>query len=78
MDVLRLKEFREKANLSQRDIARLLNMTQQGYWAWEVGKNSPNPEQILQLCDIFRCTPNELFGVRGQYQTSMYLLDKEE
>lgn len=76
MTVLKLKELREKANLSQREVAALLNMTQQGYWGWEVGKTFPSGEKILELCGIFKCTPNDLFGVHGVYAVAMAELDQ--
>lgn len=61
MNILRLKEFREQADLSQRDIAVMFDLTQQAYSKWENGKSSPNAVQILQLCKIFNCKPNDLF-----------------
>lgn len=65
MVVLKLKEYREKLNMSQRDIAAVLNISQQGYWAWEKGVSFPNGERILQLCELFHCSPNDLFGFKG-------------
>jgi transcriptional regulator with XRE-family HTH domain len=75
MVVLKLKEYREKLNLSQRDMAALLNISQQGYWAWEKGISFPNGDRILQLCKIFDCTPNDLFGFKGSYIVAMDQLD---
>ena len=75
MSVLKLKELREKANMTQRDVAELLNVSQQGYWFWENGKRFPSGEKILELCEIFKCTPNDLFGVHGEYNVSMSKLD---
>ena len=60
MNILRLKEYRTKMNMSQRDIAKALNISQPYYWSWENGKTLPDVRQILQLCDIFKCTPNDL------------------
>lgn len=75
MSVLKLKEFREKLNLNQREIAKMLNITQAYYWCWETGKNFPNAKQILELCKIFKCTPNELYGIKGDFTTSMEFYD---
>lgn len=68
MSVLKLKQYRESAQMSQRDIAEVLNMTQANYWRLEKGVSIPNAKQILQLCKIFNCTPNDLFGIRGVYE----------
>ncbi len=75
MTVLKLKELREKANMTQRDVAEMLNISQQGYCGWETGKRFPSGKKILQLCQIFKCTPNDLFGVHGTYEVAMYKLD---
>jgi transcriptional regulator with XRE-family HTH domain len=65
MNVLRLKEFREKAKLSQKKIGELMGVTQQTYSRWELGLRFPNPIEIKKLCEIFKCTPNDLFGFKG-------------
>ena len=65
MNTLRLIEYRKAFKMSQRDIAEMLNMTQANYWLWEKGKSYPNAKQIIQLCEIFNCTPNDLFGIKG-------------
>lgn len=65
MKLLRLKEFRLKANLTQYELSKMLNITQSGYSLWELGKRQPDAAQIMQLCKIFNCTPNDLFGIEG-------------
>lgn len=75
MNVLRLKEYREKLKFSQRDVARMMNITQAYYWYWEKGKNFPNANQIIELCRIFKCTPNDLFGIHGVFSASMSEID---
>lgn len=77
MELPKLKEFREAAKLSQRDIARLLDMTQANYWALEKGKSIANAKQILQLCELFKCTPNDLFGIRGVFEIATKEWDNE-
>lgn len=65
MNELRLKEYRKVSKMSQRDVAKLLNTPQSNYWKWENGISYPDAKQIMQLCNIFKCTPNDLFGIRG-------------
>lgn len=64
---IKLKEFREKAALTQRELAKLMNLSQGQIWRIEVGESLPNSEQIIQLCKIFKCTPNDLFGIKDIY-----------
>lgn len=78
MSVLKLKEFRKKFKMSQRDVAQALNMSQQGYWRWENGTAFPNGEKILEMCELFRCTPNDLFGFRGVHTVVAAELDSED
>lgn len=68
MDVLRLKQYREMSKMTQRDVSSALNITQAAYWKWEKGKSSPNANQILNLCELFNCSPNDLFGFKGVYK----------
>lgn len=77
MNVLRLKEYRENKNMSQREVAEMLNISQASYWGWESGKASPNPKQILKLCKLFNCTPNDLFGFKGVHAIVAAKLDGE-
>lgn len=77
MDNLKLKEFREANKFSQREIANKLNMTQANYWLWEKGKSFPNAKQIMKLCDIFNCTPNDLFGIKGVHAVKISELKNE-
>ena len=74
---LRLREFRTKLKMSQRDVANKMNMSQPYYWSWEIGESYPNAKQILQLCEVFNCTPNDLFGIHGVYTVAMDELDQD-
>jgi DNA-binding XRE family transcriptional regulator len=75
MSHLLLKEFRDHSGLNQREIALLLNTSQAHYHRLETGKSLPNSKQILKLCEIFKCSPNDLFGFRGVHTVSMAELD---
>ena len=70
MTQLRLKEFRKKARMTQSDVANILNITQAQYSRLEIGKSLPNSNQIIKLCKIFKCTPNDIFGVRGALEAA--------
>lgn len=72
-----LKDYRVKNGLLQREVADVLNVSQAHYHKLEAGKSLPNSEQILHLCELFRCTPNDLFGIHGTYIVAMDELDKD-
>ena len=49
----RIRELREKANVSQRELAEHLNVTQGTLSSWETGRYRPNPDTLRQLADYF-------------------------
>ena len=57
----RLKEARQMANLTQKEVASILNMTQQQYSRFENGVFELNYEQIIKLCKLYETTPNVIF-----------------
>lgn len=65
MSVLNLKFYRSKYNFSQVEVANKIGVTQSCYSLWEVGKRLPDAKQIIKLCKVFDCTPNDLFGFTG-------------
>lgn len=58
-----LKTARKDKNLTQREVATLLHMTQQQYSRFENGVFELNYDQILFLCNLYEITPNELFDI---------------
>lgn len=64
MEQLKLKEYRMKNNMTQEDVSKVLNVSQSYYSRLEKGKNFPDSKQIIKLCQIFGCTPNDLFGYK--------------
>lgn len=68
MQKLKLRDYRKNASMTQKQVAELMNVTQSAYSLWELGKRVPDANQILRLCHIFKCTPNDLFGIPGVLQ----------
>lgn len=78
MSQLKLREFRKKANLNQTEVANFLNISQSMYSRLERGESLANSEQILKLCGLFSCTPNDLFGVIGAMEAAFGPLFEED
>lgn len=72
---IKLKEYREVAKLSQRELAKLMGLSQGQVWRIEAGESLPNSNQIIQLCKIFKITPNDLFGIKDIYDKLFEDLD---
>lgn len=58
-----LKSARKIKGLTQKEVAKIMMMTQQQYSRFENGVFELNYEQILKLCNLFEITPNELFAI---------------
>ncbi len=56
----RIKHFREMAQLSQADLARLLDMSIQTVQGWEQGKRLPRTQVLPRLAEALKCKPADL------------------
>ena len=62
----RLKELRLERNLTQGDIAKLLNMSKMAVSHWEKGNSEPSIEQLKILAEFFDVTIDYLVGYSDQ------------
>ena len=61
--VPKIRELREKRGLSQRRLAQALDITENTIANWENGRTGLDWfERIAKLCEVLKCSPNELFG----------------
>lgn len=62
----RFKAARERAQLSQLDVATLFEVTKSTVSGWEIGKNYPDLEVFVRLLRIYKVTADEiLHGTRA-------------
>ena len=59
---MNIKNFRQFRGITQQEIARRLGKSKNVISNWERGDNSPNPDEIMELCKILEVTPNQIFG----------------
>lgn len=55
-----LKNIRKQKNISQEELAEKLGVSRQSISKWETGENFPSMNNIMCLCDIFKCKINDL------------------
>lgn len=55
-----LKTLRKEAGLLQRELAQRLNLTKNAVSGWEVGRNQPDYDTLLLICDIFDVSADEM------------------
>ena len=74
MNVNRLKEIREDKDLFQKDIANILNITQQQYNKYEMGVNIMSGEKYDKLANYYNVSVDYLMGrtdIRKPYPKSI-------
>lgn len=58
----KIKEYRTKRGLTQKELAEKLHVTYQAVSRWENGDVEPSVDTILEMTKIFDCSVDELFG----------------
>lgn len=59
-----LQNLRKIKNMSQEELAEKLNVSRQAVSKWESGNGFPETEKIINICEIFDCSMDEL--VKGK------------
>ena len=57
-----LKILREKAHMTQLELAKALGVQTQTVWRWEHGEREPSLDIVKKLCGILKCTESELLN----------------
>lgn len=58
----RIKDLREKLNMTQTALARRLGLSRSAVNAWEMGVSVPSVPYLLQLSELFRVSVDYLLG----------------
>lgn len=59
---LKLRQFREKAGLSQKEIAEIAGVDIKTAGNWERGVTFPKADQLWEICMALNTDPNEILG----------------
>ena len=79
--MLKIKELRENANLTQEALASKLGYVRTCVSSWESNRTQPNVEDLIKLSAIFGCTVDYLIGNENDFgvvTSSAPSLTKEE
>lgn len=74
----RLRAFREKNGLSQRDLAKKSGVSGPLISIYETGKNEPSLENLIALAEALRITINDLTGYPDAREPSAPPLTPEQ
>ena len=58
-----LRDLREDKDLKQEDIAKILNMKQQQYSNYEIGKRALPIEHLITLCKFYNVSADYILGL---------------
>ncbi len=61
-----IRELREDADLSQADMAKILNCSQVAYSYYEIGKRDIPTEILINLATYHNCSVDYLLGLTNQ------------
>ena len=58
----RIRDLREDRDLTQKQIAQMLGMSQTGYSKYETGENDIPTAVLIKLADFYQTTTDYLLG----------------
>jgi len=58
----RIRDLREDHDLTQKQVAQLLGMSQTGYSKYETGENDIPTAVLIKLADFYKTTTDYLLG----------------
>ena len=58
----RIRDLREDRDLTQREVAQMLGMSQTGYSKYETGENDIPTAILIKLADFYQTTTDYLLG----------------
>lgn len=64
-----LKQCRKERKMTQSDVAKFINRSQQAYAFYENGTNEPDTETLKKLASLFNIDINKLLNYNTQTQT---------
>lgn len=59
----RLKLLRTKSNTSQKDLAKMLNISDRAFRNYENGTSEPTYDNLIILCKFFNVSADYLLGL---------------
>jgi len=72
-----LKNFREDADLTAKEVAKVFSTTEKTIYNWESGHSEPNMEQLCKLSEIYQATVDDLIGNTNIKKTNLTEAEKE-
>lgn len=59
--MIKIKELRQKAGITQVELSKRLNVCQSAIAMWESGVNAPRADKLPEIAKILKCDVADLF-----------------
>ena len=66
----RLQELRTSQNLSQKEVARILDVSYSVISNYESGERTPSLEKLVALARLYHCSNDYLLGFDSKHETT--------
>ena len=74
----RIKSLREKAGMTQADVARMLGLSRSGVNAWEMGLSVPSTQYVVELAKKFDVSTDYILGLENTSTISVKGLTQKQ
>ena len=65
----RIRELRQDNDLTQKQVGKILNMSQTGYNQYEIGKNDIPTKILIKLAEYYNTSIDYLLGITDERNT---------
>ena len=62
----RIKNLREDKDLTQKEVGRILNMSQTGYNQYEIGRNDIPTKVLIDLANFYNTITDYILGLTNE------------
>ncbi len=73
-----IKMLRERADMTQAELARKLDISRSSVNAWEMGISVPSTQYVVELAQIFNVSTDVILGVQSQNSIDITNLTPEQ
>ena len=74
----KIKLLRERAGMTQADLARILGLSRSGVNAWEMGLSIPSTQYVVELAKNFHVSTYYLLGIENTSTISIKGLTEKQ
>lgn len=62
----RIRDLREDKDLTQKQMGKILNMSQTGYNQYEIGKNDIPTKILIELAEFYNTSTDYILGITDE------------